>query len=72
MDWKLLIAQLRAIGLTQEAIADYCKCGQSTVSELSTGKTKQPSYSLGESLTALHKKHRRQINNSNGSPIIQG
>jgi transcriptional regulator with XRE-family HTH domain len=54
MDWQKLIAELQDHGYTQPQIAAACGCGQSTVSELSLGKTKEPRHSLGEALRALH------------------
>lgn len=55
MDWKNILADLRAAGWTQKDIAAKCGCAQTTVSDLATGKTDQPVYSIGERLTALHK-----------------
>lgn len=55
MDWKKLIADLMAAGITQPQIAKRCGCSQATVSELATGVTVQPRYPLGAALVALHK-----------------
>lgn len=38
---------------TQQDIAAYCECGQSTISDLFRGVTKQPSYQVGERLVAM-------------------
>jgi transcriptional regulator with XRE-family HTH domain len=54
MDWKQLIAEIQARGLSQQQIATKCKCTQSTISDLASGTTGQPRYSLGEALRALH------------------
>lgn len=56
MDWKLLIADIQAHGLTQPQIAAICGCGQATVSDLASGTTKDPRHTLGEALKALHEK----------------
>lgn len=54
MNWKTLIAELMAAGLTQPQIAKHCGCSQATVSELASGVTAQPRYPLGAALVALH------------------
>ena len=53
MNWKSHIAALQAAGLTQKQIAEACNCAQTTVSDLSTGASKQPGYELGAALIAL-------------------
>lgn len=53
MNWKLLIADLKAAGWTQPQIAAACGCGQATISELANGTTKDPRDSLGQALRAL-------------------
>ena len=60
MDWKLLITDLKAYGLSRAQVASECKCGQATISELATGQTSDPRHGLGEKLRALHKKHARK------------
>jgi hypothetical protein len=59
MNWQKLIADLQARGLRQVDIASLCDCRQSTVSDLATGITKEPSFTLGQSLIALHKSRRK-------------
>lgn len=54
MNWKSLIADLRAKGMSQPQIAAACNCGQATISDLASGKTDDPRYSLGQALQALH------------------
>lgn len=54
MDWTKITADLAARGVTQKTIADRCKCGQSTVSEISRGEIKNPAYSIGKALIDLH------------------
>ena len=56
MDFKQLIADLMAAGISQPQIAKQCGCAQATVSELASGVNKQPRYTLGAALVALHKR----------------
>lgn len=60
MNWKNLIAELLASGLTQVQIAEKAGCKQASISDLYTGKTIQPSYAIGSALVALHKKATRR------------
>lgn len=53
MDWKQLLARLAAGGLTQVVIAERCGVAQSTISALSRGETKSPSFELGAALQKL-------------------
>jgi transcriptional regulator with XRE-family HTH domain len=53
MNWIDLITQLNAHGLTQQQIAAACGCGQTTISEIAAGKTKDPRYGLGQKLIDL-------------------
>jgi len=53
MNWKNLIQSLTTQGLTQKQIADACGCSQASISDLSTGKTKAPSFPLGVALMKL-------------------
>jgi transcriptional regulator with XRE-family HTH domain len=55
MNWPELIKQLQARGLTQAELARRCGVAQSTVSDLSGGRTKSPSFELGAALVRLHK-----------------
>lgn len=64
MNWSQLIRELSERGVTQKEIADYCGCGQSTVSELLRGEIKEPSWSIGSALTALHAE---QVGTANGN-----
>lgn len=54
MDWKKLMAELSAGGLTQVQIASECGVAQATISALARGATESPSFALGTKLTALH------------------
>lgn len=60
MNWKNLIADLIASGMTQVQIATKAGCSQASISELQTGKTAQPNYAIGSALVALHKKATRR------------
>ena len=54
MDWKQIIGNIQRHGnLTQAQIAQLAQCGQATISDLSKGATKQPSYALGCALLAI-------------------
>lgn len=59
MDWKEVIGALRAKGYRQPELAELCDCAQSTISDLATGKLKDPRDSLGQSLRALLAKPRK-------------
>jgi transcriptional regulator with XRE-family HTH domain len=54
MDWKKIISDLSESGITQIAMAERCKCAQSTISEISKGKIKNPSFTTGFELVAMH------------------
>lgn len=54
MDWKKLIQDLLAAGMTQVQIASECGVAQSSVSDLYRGKSTKPSYEFGRRLDALH------------------
>jgi transcriptional regulator with XRE-family HTH domain len=56
MDWKALIDDLTARGLTQAEIAEKCGVKQSTVSDLYRAETKEPRYEFGTNLRKLHAK----------------
>ena len=62
MNWKTLIAELIASGMTQAEIAARCGCKQTTVSELFRGITTDPRYALGEKLKKLHAAKKRSAN----------
>lgn len=52
--WTLLIQELvKEHGLTQPLIAAAVGCGQSTISDLASGKTIDPRHSTGEALKEL-------------------
>jgi hypothetical protein len=54
IDFKAIVRSLMARGVTQATIAAYCGCHQCTVSDIATGKTTDPFYSMGVKLLALH------------------
>ena len=57
MQWKNIISDLKASGLTQMQIAEKCGCAQSTISEMATDGNRIPSFPIGAALLDLHKKH---------------
>lgn len=56
MDWKVLIEELEAAGLTQTDIADQSGCSQPYVSQLKSGTRRNPDFTRGQALITLHKK----------------
>lgn len=54
-DFRSIVNGLRAQGMTQADIAGVCQCDQSSISDISTGRTKDPRYSVGAALIALSK-----------------
>ena len=60
MLWTQLIRELREAGLTQEDIAASIGVSQPSVSDLANGKTKNPSFEVGDKLRALHKRISRK------------
>jgi predicted transcriptional regulator len=61
MDWTVVISELSGtFGMSQPEIATACGCGQSTVSGLATGVTKDPRHSTGQKLLALLEAKRRE------------
>lgn len=54
MDWKLLIDELMASGMSQAQIAAVCETGQSHISALRLGKRRRPGWDLGQRLVLLH------------------
>jgi transcriptional regulator with XRE-family HTH domain len=59
MNWKQVISDLQAKGFTQVQIALRCGCSQSTVSDISTGRTTEPGASIGLALIAMSKSKRQ-------------
>lgn len=54
MNWTLIISEISDAGVSQAEMAKRCKCGQSTISEIYRGEIKNPSFSIGNELVALH------------------
>lgn len=55
MDWKKVIEEIKATGMTQAEIADKAGMGTGTLSELVNGHTVDPRFSNGQALLDLHK-----------------
>ena len=53
-DWSKLITELNAVGLSQQDIGEIVGCDQSHISDLKTGKQKEPRFSIGDGLLRLH------------------
>ena len=60
VDWTALISELQSLGMTQQQMASNCRCGQSTISELAKGVTKDPRHSIGQALLRLLEAKRRE------------
>ena len=56
-----LIPKLVEAGLTQIQIAQECGCTQPTISDLQSGKIKNPSYPIGCGLVRLAQEHGIEI-----------
>jgi hypothetical protein len=56
MNWKSIILDLQNRGFTQAEIAALCSCSQASISDLATGKTRDPSYLLGQTLVQVHRR----------------
>lgn len=69
MDWPQLLIELRDCGLTQDFIASAVGINQATVSDLFTGRTKNPSFETGEKLRALHKAEQRKARRRNDAKV---
>jgi len=62
MDWKIIITDIKnGLGLTQVQIAKQVGSSQASISELETGKTKEPGFAIGQALIALHRKAKRKL-----------
>lgn len=55
MNWQNIIKELQAAGFSQPQIAARCECSQASISALSIGKTKEPNFTLGQKIMAMHK-----------------
>jgi predicted XRE-type DNA-binding protein len=55
MNWQNILSDLSSWGFTQVQIAKKCGCTQSRISDLARNPDTTVSYSLGASLTAMHK-----------------
>ena len=60
MDWKQLIADITQLGISQADIATRTGIAASAISELATGKTKEPRWTTGQKLRALHRSAKRR------------
>lgn len=55
MNWKNIVTELLATGLTQQQLADLAGCSQNMISDLYLGKKgERLGYSIGKSLVDLH------------------
>ena len=70
MQWKNIISDLKASGLTQMQIAERCGCAQSTISEMSTDGDRIPSFPIGAALLDLHKKRIKKRKSAHEAALI--
>ncbi|KUZ76913.1 helix-turn-helix domain-containing protein [Burkholderia ubonensis] len=71
MNWQTLVMRLTDRehgGMTQAKLAEVCKCGQRTISDLARGITKRPNADLGLSLLEIYK----QISNASMTDLEEG
>lgn len=54
-DFQRIISDLVAVGWSERALARKFGVTQPSISQLKTGRTKQPKYDLGAALVRLHK-----------------
>jgi len=60
MDWKQLIFDITSLGLSQADISTKTGIAPSAISELATGKTKEPRWSTGQKLRSLYRATKRR------------
>ena len=70
INWPDIIRALLACGLTQPKIAERCKCGQSTVSDMLKGNTRDPRTTTGLLMLALAADHGIAVPVLAGRPCI--
>jgi predicted XRE-type DNA-binding protein len=70
MDIQNLLLRLKDSGLTQKQIADAVGCGQSTISDMSTGKIgkSRPSWKVVEGLLSLAERQGLRAAQKPGAP----
>lgn len=52
--WPSIIKDLLDSGLTQARVAELIGVAQTTISEMANGRIKEPGWSKGQALLALH------------------
>ena len=61
MNWKQIIEDLLAAGLTRAEIVDRTGCHNSTLTELCGGQIQNPRFPVAQALIALHAKEVPQV-----------
>lgn len=56
MDWKKLISDLQAHGLTQAEIGKHVNAAQNTICDIAHGRIPDPRFSVGDRLRSLHRR----------------
>ena len=68
MDWKQLIADLAQLGISQAEIATKTGIAPSAISELATGKTREPRWTTGQKLRTLLSAEKRKASKPTPAP----
>lgn len=65
MDVKSTVLEIKAFGLTQQAIAEEVGTSQGHISDFETGRRgKRPSFEIAQKLIALRDRLRRETNDA--------
>ena len=59
-DWAGMINTIVADGWTVERIAEHCGCSRTALSDVRSGRTRQPSFDTANALLLLHRKVTRK------------
>lgn len=60
MNWKKIVREIAATGLTQTQIGEICGMSQAAVSAMLIGVRSNPSFAVGRALLDLHDKQTRK------------
>jgi len=72
MDWKKLIADLQAHGLTQAEIGKHANAAQNTICDIAKGRIQDPRDSIGQRLRSLHRRVMAKARASKPAEHAQG
>lgn len=60
MNWQNIVSDILAAGYTQADIAIIAGVKQPSICDIATGKTKSPSWGVGDALIRLHRRVQRR------------